>query len=113
MQTEAFVSCARELGREPQLLFDAHPGLRGPQLTWRRVEVLRQLAWARRPLPPARAFWVVSTHAIDGGGVVRQKREHDAWIGTTLQTELAGRAKGLPPMRRAAAAVGSPVVPVV
>jgi glycosyltransferase involved in cell wall biosynthesis len=109
-QTEAFCSAARELGHEPELLFDPHPGLRGPRLTWRRVEVLRQLAWARRPLPSARAFWVVSTHATDGGRVARQKREYDAWIGTTVGTELAGRATGLPRMRRAAAAVGSPLL---
>jgi glycosyltransferase involved in cell wall biosynthesis len=110
VQTEAFLSGARELGREPQLLFDPHPGLRGPRLTWRRVEALRELAWARRPLPSARALWIVSTHATDGGGAVRQKRQYDAWIGTTVRTELAGRATGLSRMRRTAAAVSVPLL---
>jgi glycosyltransferase involved in cell wall biosynthesis len=109
-QTEAFVSGARELGREPHLLFDPHPGLRGSRLTWRRVEALRQLAWARRPFPPARALWVVSTHATDGSGAARQKREYDAWIGTTVGSELAARATGMPRMRRGAAVVGLPLL---
>ena len=109
-QTEAFCNAARELGREPELLFDPHPGLRGPRLTWRRVELLRQLAWARRPLPPAQTLWVVSTHAADGDGAARQRRQYDAWIGTTVQTEFAARSSGLPRMRRTAAAVSIPIL---
>jgi len=109
-QAEAFCSAARELGRAPELVYDLHPGLRGPRLTWRRIEVLRQLAWARRPLPAARTTWVVSTHATDGAGASRQKRRYDAWIGTTVASELAGRSAGLPRAHRAAAAVGFPVL---
>jgi glycosyltransferase involved in cell wall biosynthesis len=109
-QAEAFCSAARELGREPELVYDLHPGLRGPRLTWRRVEVLRQLAWARRQLPAARTTWVVSTHATDGAGASRQKRQYDAWIGTTVGSEFAGRCAGLTATRRAAAAVGLPVL---
>src|SRR5207249_3290670 len=56
------------------------------------------------------SLWVVSTHATDGGGVARQKREYDAWIGTTVRAELAGRATGLSGMRRTAAAVGLPLL---
>jgi len=110
VQTNAFITGARELGREPQLLFDPHPGLRGPQLTWRRVEALRELAWARRPLPPSRGIWVVSTHATDGGRAVKQRRQYDAWIGTTVRTEFSGRAAGLSRARRTAATASLPLL---
>src|SRR5262249_12989616 len=42
-QTNAFLSGARELGREPELLFAPNPGLRGRGVTWRRIEALREV----------------------------------------------------------------------
>src|SRR5436190_8039847 len=102
--TEAFLAAARELGREPELVFDPHPGLRGPRRTWRRIEAARQLAFARRRLPPVRELWVVSTHALEGGPAARGGRAYRCWIGTTVDAEWRGRAPGLPRARRAAAA---------
>jgi hypothetical protein len=110
IQTDAFIDGARELGREPQLLFDPHPGLRGPRITWRRLEGLRELAWARRALPRSNDLWVVSTHATDGGAAVKQQRQYDAWIGTTVSTEFSGRAAGLSRSRRTLAAANVPIL---
>jgi glycosyltransferase involved in cell wall biosynthesis len=110
VQTQAFIAAARALGRDPEVVFDAHPGLRGPRLTWRRVEALRQLAWSRHPLPAAQALWVVSTHGTDGGAAAHQLRQYDAWIGTTVCAELNGRATGLPRLRRTATSLSSPIL---
>src|SRR5206468_7421311 len=56
------------------------------------------------------ALWVVSTHATDGGAAVKQQRQYDAWIGTTVGAEFAGRAAGLSRARRSAAAASLPVL---
>jgi glycosyltransferase involved in cell wall biosynthesis len=111
--TEAFLAAAAALGREPTLLFDPHPGLRGPRLTWRRVEALRQLAAARRfepELRAARSAWVVSTHATEGGAAARSGRDYRCWLATTVDAEWTGRARGLAWMRRAGAAASLPVL---
>lgn len=100
-QTEAFLRAARELGHEADFAFDPHPGLRGPRVTWRRVEALRQLAWERQAAPAAPRLWVVSTHATDGGPALHAP-SYKAWIGTTVDGEFAGRAPGLSRGRRAA-----------
>lgn len=106
-QTEAFLDGARALGWEPELLFDAHPGLGDPQLTWRRVEALRQLSAARRLTArarEARSLWVVGSLAQNGGAAPRSGRPYGCWVGTTVRSEWAGRSPGLPRARRVAAA---------
>ena len=110
-QTEAFCAGARSLGREPVLLARPHPGLGGPRLTWRRVEALRQLAAARELEPAARAarsLWVASSLAQHGGAAPRSGRAYGCWVGTTIESEWAGRAPGLRPERRLAAGAGIP-----
>ncbi len=112
-QTEAFLSAARALGREPELLYDPHPGLGGPRLTWRRVEGLRQLGAARRlaqPARKARSLWVVATLAQHGGAAPRTGRPYACWIGTTIDSEWAGRRPGLGPARRALASASVPML---
>jgi glycosyltransferase involved in cell wall biosynthesis len=105
-QTDAFISMARELGRTPELLHEPHPGLGSPELTWRRVEWLRQLRAARRLEPAAkeaRSLWVVAPLAQSGGAAVRTRRSYACWAGTTIRSEWGGRARGLTPRRRLAA----------
>jgi glycosyltransferase involved in cell wall biosynthesis len=106
-QTAAFVDGATALGRRAVWLYDEHPGLGGPLFTWRRVEALRQSAEARRVDPRARAaasLWVVAALAGHGASAARSGRPYDCWIGTTIGSEWAGRAPGLPAVRRTAAA---------
>jgi glycosyltransferase involved in cell wall biosynthesis len=105
-QTEAFLTAARELGREPTLLFEPHPGLGDRRLTWRRVEALRQLSAARRLTPPARdarSLWVVATVAQHGAAASRSRRPYACWLGTTIESEWSGRAPGLSALRRSLA----------
>jgi glycosyltransferase involved in cell wall biosynthesis len=106
VQTDAFLEGAAALGRTPALLYEPHPGLGGPRLTWRRVEALRQLGAARRladPAREARSLWVVATLAQHGAAAPRTGRPYACWIGTTIDAEWAGRAPGLAPLRRALA----------
>jgi glycosyltransferase involved in cell wall biosynthesis len=105
-QTDAFMTAARDLGRDPSLLFDPHPGLGRPRTTWRRVEVLRQLAAARRleaEAASARSLWVVATLAQHGGAAPRTGHRYGCWIATTIDAEWGGRAPGLAGTRRVAA----------
>jgi glycosyltransferase involved in cell wall biosynthesis len=107
-QTNAFIDGARELGRDPILVYDAHPGLRGPRVSWRRVEALRQrTAHRRTDVRHARSIWVVSTHATDGGPALDAHKPFACWIGTTVEAEWAGRAPALSTPRRVLAAIGS------
>lgn len=108
-QTNAFIDGARELGRDPTLVFDLHPGLRGPRVTWRRVESLRQRTAHRRTtdLSLARSVWVVSTHATDGGPALEGNRPFACWIGTTVEAEWSGRAPALGAPRRILAAASN------
>jgi glycosyltransferase involved in cell wall biosynthesis len=100
-QTNAFLDGARELGRVPTLVYDMHPGLRGPRVTWRRVESLRQrTAHRRTDVRQARSVWVVSTHATDGGPALKAAKPFACWIGTTVAAEWAGRAPALEMPRR-------------
>jgi len=105
-QTNAFLAAAEQLGRRPSLLYEPHPRLGGQRLTWRRIEALRQLRAARRLAPAAReshSLWVVATLAQHGGAAPRSGRHYSCWIGTTIDSEWAGRAPGLPAFRRLAA----------
>jgi len=116
VQTAAFLSGAAVLGRAPRLLFDTHPGLGRPRWTWRRVEALRQLDAARRLAPAARAagsLWVVGSLAQNGAAAARSRRPYGCWIGTTIKSELAGRAAGLPRVHRCAAAMSIPTLAMI
>jgi glycosyltransferase involved in cell wall biosynthesis len=107
-QTNAFIDGARALGRDPVLVYDAHPGLRGPKVTWRRVEALRQrTAHRRADVRNARSIWVVSTHATDGGPALEARKPFACWIGTTVEAEWAGRAPALFTPRRVLAATSN------
>jgi len=112
-QTQAFCTAARELGREPVLLSQPHPGLGGPRFSWRRVEALRQLAAARELEPAARearSLWVATSLAQNGGAAPRSGRPYGCWIGTTIGAEWAGRSPGLSPSHRLAAGASRPVL---
>jgi glycosyltransferase involved in cell wall biosynthesis len=111
-QTTAFCAAAEQLGREPELLFEPHPGLDG-SLTWRRVEALRQERAARRLAAPAlhaRSLWVVSSLAHNGGAAPRTGRAYGCWAGTTIDAEWSGRSPGLTRGRRALAAASLPAI---
>lgn len=112
-QMEAFLAGARELGREPELIYAPHPTLAGRRLTPDRVEALRQLRWARRLAPAvrdARSAWVACTIATHGLAAVRSGRRYGCWLGTTLDDEWAARARGLDPARRLAQRLNAPVL---
>jgi glycosyltransferase involved in cell wall biosynthesis len=102
-QTEAFLDGASALGRHARTYFDPHPGLRGPAVTWRRIEALRVVTAPRRiDLPSEGSLWVVSTHAPDGYPAALTGRAYSCWIGTTIESEWRGRRAGLPRARRIA-----------
>jgi phosphatidylinositol alpha-1,6-mannosyltransferase len=117
-QTEAFVAAARELGRDPELLFFRHPSLRGPvagggRARFRYLDAGNQLAAAAELAPPARAaraLWVVSPTAAYGYAAARSGRGYACWLGTSLASEWAGRLRGLPRSRRLALRVNAPVL---
>jgi len=112
-QTEAFLRGARELGREAELLYDTHPTLAGRTLTVDRVEAIRQLRAARRLAPRldgARSVWVVATLATHGLAAARSGRPYGCWLGTSLEDEWTGRARGLDPLRRLAQRVNAPLL---
>jgi glycosyltransferase involved in cell wall biosynthesis len=115
-QTSAFLTGAIELGRRPQLLYDEHPGLGEPRVTWRRIEALRQLAAARRLEAKARdatALWVVAALAQHGAAAPRTGRPYGCWVGTTIRAEWRGRGPGLPFPRRLAAGMSIPALAVL
>jgi len=112
-QTEAFLSGARELGREPTLLFDAHPTLAGRTLTVDRIEAIRQLRAARRlepQLADARSVWVVAPLATHGYAATRGGKPYACWLGASLEDEWRGRARGLDSVRRVAQQVNAPLL---
>jgi glycosyltransferase involved in cell wall biosynthesis len=110
-QAEAFVRGARELGREPALLYQPHPVLAGRRLTVDRVETIRQLRAAHRLAPRlagARSTWVVAPIATNGYAAVRAGRPYSCWLATSLDDEWRGRARGLDPLRSVAQRVNAP-----
>ncbi len=112
-QTAAFMTAATELGWRTELLYDEHPGLGEPRLTWRRIEALRQVAAARRLEADARdaaSLWVAAALAQHGGAAPRSGRPYGCWVGTTIRSEWNGRSAGLPLPRRLAARVSIPAL---
>lgn len=114
-QLECFLAGTRKLSLSTKVVFDAHPGIRGPRFTWRRVEALRVATAARRlQLPNSAATWVVSTHAYDGSAALHDVRPFSAWIGTTVREEWQARSLGLRnPAHRAAAGLSVPALGVL
>ncbi|HEV2591977.1 MAG TPA: glycosyltransferase, partial [Gaiellaceae bacterium] len=112
-QTDAFLAAARDLGREPELLYAPHPRLAGRSLALDRVEAIRQLRAARRFAPElrdARSAWVVATMATAGGAAPQAGRAYRAWIGTSVDDEWRGRRTGLGPAHRAAFGLSLPLL---
>jgi glycosyltransferase involved in cell wall biosynthesis len=112
-QTRAFLAGVTALGRSPRLVFDPHPALAGTRPSLNRVEAVRQLR-ARRRLAPdlqaAQALWVVTTIAAAGSAAARSGRPYCSWVGTTIESEWRGRARGLRTWHRRAAALSLPVL---
>jgi glycosyltransferase involved in cell wall biosynthesis len=104
---DAFLAAARDLGRDPELLFVPHPGVR-PGLRASpldRVEALRLLRGSRRLVPrlaQARPTWVVATLATHGLAARRAGRPYACWVSASVAAENRARARGLPPLRRLA-----------
>ncbi len=112
-QTEAFLTAAEELGRQPKLLYSPNPGLAASTLTWRRIEALRQIQAApalAREAHDARSCWVVATVAHHGAAAPRSGRSYGCWLGTTIASEWHGRARGLSRSRRIAAGSSLPIL---
>jgi glycosyltransferase involved in cell wall biosynthesis len=121
---EAFWQAAVELGREPELLYWAHPTLagrspgellpaQGVPVPHRRMDAGNQLAAARALAPrlrDARSVWVVGTLAPYGYAAALSGRRYACWLGTGLREEWAGRRPGLPWSRRAALRVNGPTL---
>jgi glycosyltransferase involved in cell wall biosynthesis len=110
-QTEAFLEAAVALGRQPELVYAAHPVLTGRRISIDRIEAIRQLRAARRLAPrvaAARTAWVVTTIAVHGAAALRSGRPYACWVGTSLDDEWRGRAAGLGRLSRAAFALSLP-----
>jgi glycosyltransferase involved in cell wall biosynthesis len=104
-QVDAFLVAARELGREPQLLFASHPTFEGKVWTPERVEAIRQLRSGLRYAPPAKeatSLWVVGPLATHGLAAPPTERRYGCWLGTTLDDEWSARARGIDRGRRVA-----------
>lgn len=103
-QTDAFVAAARELGREPLLLYPRFVPL---------VDSAAQLVESRRLAPAvyaARRAWVVAAAAPYGEAARRSGRPYAAWIGTSLDEEWAARRRHLRPSRRLALELNAPLL---
>jgi glycosyltransferase involved in cell wall biosynthesis len=77
------------------------------------VEALRQLEAERTLAPRAReatSCWVVATAAHHGGAAPRTGRNYGCWLGTAIDPEWHGRALGLRPYKRLAAAASLPTL---
>ena len=119
---EAFRETALALGREPRLVYTAHPTLarrpfpptplpeEGTPARHRWFDAGNQLAAARRPVPAARSLWVVATHASYGAAAPRSGRRYACWLATGLEDEWAGRRRGLPLSRRLALRANAPAL---
>ena len=103
-QTEAFTHAARELERAPNLFHAGRvPALDGVNQLVGAVRIARRIA-------PYRSRWVVAAAASYGYGAVRAGRPFGCWIGTSLDSEWASRAGGLPASRRLALRANAPLL---
>jgi glycosyltransferase involved in cell wall biosynthesis len=130
-QTKAFVRAARELSREPHVLYVARrraisvaqrslavhaerrPGATAYPSVLPELDALNQLLSGPRlaaALRRSRSTWVVSTLASYGFPAALAGRPYGCWIGTDADAEWAGRRKGLERSRRVALAVNAPVL---
>jgi glycosyltransferase involved in cell wall biosynthesis len=112
---EAFVRAARDLGREPEVLFVPHPTLRPdtPGSLLDRIETLRIVRGSRalvQQIREAHDVWVVATVASHGFAAARSGRPYACWLATSLTSENRGRAPGLRLSRRAALHVNAPLL---
>jgi glycosyltransferase involved in cell wall biosynthesis len=106
-QTDAFVSAAAGLGREPELHYTRMPS------RFRPFDAGNLIAAATRIAPrlrAARSVWVVTTAGAYGFPAALSGRPYSCWIGTGLAEEWAGRRPGLRLSRRAAIRVNAPVL---
>ena len=103
-QTEAFVTAARTLGRDPELL---HP--RFVPLVDSAAQIVESLRLAG-PVRRARSAWVVAAAAPYGAAAPRSGRPYAAWIGTSLEQEWASRRSHLRSSRRLALRLNAPVL---
>jgi glycosyltransferase involved in cell wall biosynthesis len=130
-QAEAFLKGTRRLGRKPTLLYHARrPSLsllyRTAALRPRRSDgaiafpaVLPELDGASqwltgrrmaRAAAGGRSLWVVATTASVGYAAPRSGQRYACWLGTSLDSEWAGRLPGLARSRRLAVAANAPVL---
>jgi glycosyltransferase involved in cell wall biosynthesis len=119
---ESFWDAAVALGRQPELLYTAHPTLAGRPLRdtplpvkgtparFDRFDAGNQLAAARRPVPSTRSLWVVASLAPYGAAAPRSGRPYACWLATSLHDEWAGRRPGLPRSRRLALRVNGRIL---
>ncbi len=126
-QTEAFWRGAVELGRQPELLYLAHPSLAGrdpgpvlPRHGERSpvplLDGVTQILGARRlarRLAEPREVWVVATAASYGLAAARSGYPYACWIGTGLEDEWRSRRAALPRSRRLALALNAPLLRLV
>lgn len=103
-QINAFLDGARELGRDPELVYIPHPTFDGRRLTPDRIEAVR-VRRARRSL--GAPLWAVATTAHHAAPALRGDVPYDAWVGTSLRDEWHGRRAGLSRSRRLAQTVNA------
>jgi len=131
----AWWRAARELGRDPHLLYlsrAAATSLLPPRVAVRpraeaqepfrgtafpsllpELDAANQLAGGARMAPrvrAARSAWVVAASAPYGYAALRSGRPYACWIATGLDSEWAARAPYLSASRRAALALNAPVL---
>ncbi len=123
-QLRAFLDGVAELGEEATLLYARRPPLDGPSpiVGVPSVEVNSSLSRldsasvplaARRlarPMDDARSIWVVATMAHYGLAALRSGRPYGCWIGTTYDSEQAGRREGLDGFRRVLGRLNAPAL---
>jgi glycosyltransferase involved in cell wall biosynthesis len=109
----AFLDGARVLGHRPALVYRPHPGLDERPRLYSRIEALYQVRAARSLAIRARtsgSLWVVATTAANGAAAAWSGRPYNCWLATTIESEWSGRAPGLSPAHRTAAATSLPVL---
>ena len=101
---------ARALDRAPlRPASDPRRAGGSPSTGSRPCRQLRAGAPARaRELAGARSVWVATPLATHGYAAARAGRRYGCWVGTSLEDEWSGRARGLDPLRRLAQRLNAP-----